>query len=80
MDDDVRVWDRDKFTEIQKWAGEREGYRVDPKMIKKGFGDKAYFWDAPSKEWRLLRAGDLLYKRTDGTMFMESAHKKAGAR
>ncbi len=79
-ENDFREFQREHFTSIQLWAGYRGEYTVDPYFLKRGFGNKCYFWDAPSKEWRLLRSGDLIYKREDGTMFMDSPHKKAGAR
>jgi hypothetical protein len=77
-EDEFRVFSREDFVSIQKWAGYREGYSVDKFMLKRGFGNKCYFWDSHSKEWRLLRAGDLIYKRLDGTMFLDTPHKKAG--
>lgn len=70
QEDEVRIWDPEKYVELQKWLGLREGGTkyIDPYYVRKGMGNKAYCWDDFSKKWRILSPGDTVFKRADGTV------------
>lgn len=60
------VWDEGDFRRIQQWVGYRPGeYAIDPYYIRRGFGNKCYFWEDDSKKWRLLHNGDKIIKEGD---------------
>lgn len=64
------------FHRLQVFLGKRPGdYITDPNYLRKGMGNKPYFWDAINKKWRDIRIGDIFYFDNDGIAVQERPKK-----
>lgn len=70
MDDEFIIYQGEhNYTAVERFVGRRPGdKKVDPFYVKKGWGNKTYFWDG---RWILLHPGDMIYKRADGSVALE---------
>lgn len=65
-------WKLDNYKQLSDFLGERPGNKiVDPGMVKRGWGNKVYFWD--NGKWYLVHPNDNFYRRSDGTIVQERA-------
>jgi hypothetical protein len=63
------IYSKGKHEEIKRVLGKRPGdYVLDPYYLRKGIGDKPYFWDEENRRWRMVRLGDLFTIEEDGSI------------
>lgn len=67
MSEETYVYDGDNFVRIQRILGERPGgYRIDKFYLRRGLGQKPYFWDEYNNKWLRLHMGDLIWINEEG--------------
>lgn len=79
MDDDFFVFTNpNDFYKLQQFLGKRPGdYNLDPYYVRRGMGNKPYFWDAINKKWRDVRLGDKFYFDDYGIAVQEKVSERA---
>lgn len=56
------VYDGENFSQIQRHLGPRPGgYRVDVFYLRRGIGNKPYFWNDFTSKWQRVQLGDVFF-------------------